>query len=378
MSSREYSDERSQAGEGEGDGYPDSPRYTRREVLQLSLVALAALAPWPGRHRLWRPPSGGPVWMGRAIHPVTLYDAPRRDANRLGSRGRDEVFPIVRQVRAPGLNAYNDLWYETPDGYVFSAQVQPMWVWPPQVPETNIGDWGFWGEVCVPYTDARAEPHPEARVVYRFYNQTTYRVVGIAFDDEGNAWYKIYDELPPTAYQWVLATDIRRLSRRELAPIRPFAGARRIEIDLSRQTVTCYEGERPVFTTRCASGMGKRVREDGTEEDLSTPEGNHVVILKQVSRHMSNRPQKPEDPVPADLFDLPGVPWNVFFDRKGAAIHGTYWHNDYGARRSHGCVNVSIDAARWIYRWVFPIGGAEDDFIQGDKRVGTPIRIFRT
>ncbi|RME30756.1 MAG: hypothetical protein D6793_13010 [Thermoflexia bacterium] len=41
-------------------------------------------------------------------------------------------------------------------------------------------------------------------------------------------------------------------------------------------------------------------------------------------------------------------------------------------------MNVSIEAARWIYRWVYPVGGAEDDFIQGDERVGTPIHIFRS
>ncbi len=151
---------------------------------------------------------------------------------------------------------------------------------------------------------------------------------------------------PPTGYQWVLAADIRRITRRELSPIHPFAGAKRIEIDLSLQTVTCYEGKQVVFTTRCASGLGKRVLEDGTVEDLSTPEGDHAVILKQVSRHMSNRPQKPGDPVPADLFDLPGVPWDTFFDRRGTAIHGTYWHNDFGKPRSHGCINLSPAAAR--------------------------------
>ncbi|MGQ9467705.1 MAG: L,D-transpeptidase [Anaerolineae bacterium] len=340
---------------------------TRRDFLRLSLYSLGWAALWPAYRRFWWQLREGPVRMGRAIHPVIIYDAPKRDARRIGTWNGDDVFPIVREVRAPGLNAYNDLWYETPDGYVFSAWVQPMWVWPPQAPETHLGDWGFWGEVCVPYTEARKEPHPDAPIAYRFYNRTTYHVVGIAWDDRGNAWYKIYDELPPTDYQWVLATDIRRLTRRELAPIHPFAGAKRIEIDLSQQTVTCYEGNRVVFTCRCASGIGN-----------STPEGDHTVILKQVSRHMSNRPQKPEDPVPADLFDLPGVPWNTFFDTSGTAIHGTYWHNDYGVPRSHGCVNVSIDAARWIYRWVYPIGGAEDDFIQGDKQVGTPIRIFRS
>jgi len=313
--------------------------------------------------------------MGRAIHTVTRYDAPRPDAERLGVWYPEETFPITAEVHAPGLNAYNDLWYETPEGYVFSAWVQPLWVWPPQPVITDLGEWGFWGEVCVPYTEAREQPHPEARKVYRFYNGTVYHVVDVAFDDQGNGWYKVYDELPPPTYQWVLARDVRRIHRAELTPIRPFAGAKRIEVDLAQQRITCFEGERVVFTTPCASGIGVRELEDGTLEDLSTPTGDHSVLLKQPSRHMSNRPQDEEEEPPPDLFDLPGVPWNTFFHLDGMAIHGTYWHNDFGVPRSHGCLNVSIDAARWIYRWTYPIGGAEDDYIQSNHRVGTPILI---
>ena len=90
-------------------------------------------------------------------------------------------------------------------------------------------------------------------------------------------------------------------------------------------------------------------------------------------------PEEGEEPIPPPEypFDLPGVPWNTFFESSGMAIHGTYWHNDFGIPRSHGCLNVPIDAARWIYRWVYPIGGAEDDYIQSNCRVGTPIHIFK-
>ena len=356
-----------------------SKRFSRREFLRLSGTALAAaVLPGPARTRQPRPLGDEPARMGRAIHTVTIYAEPKSDAERLGAWYRDETFPLTGEVRAPGLNRYNDLWYETPDGFVFSAWVQPMWIWPPQMPIVDVGEWGFWGEVCVPFTDAMHEPHPNAARAYRFYNGTTYHVVGITFDEEGTAWYKIFDELPPTDYQWVLASDLRRIPREELRPIRPFAGSKRMEVDLTQQLITCFEGDEPVYTTACASGLGTRTLEDDTVVDLATPEGDHCVLLKQVSRHMSNRPQEEGDPVPADPFDLPGVPWNTFFDRSGTAIHGAYWHNDFGTPRSHGCLNVSIEAARWIYLWTHPIGGAEDDFVQSDCVVGTPIRIFRS
>ncbi len=77
-----------------------------------------------------------------------------------------------------------------------------------------------------------------------------------------------------------------------------------------------------------------------------------------------------------DYFDLPGVPWNIFFTYSGIAIHGTYWHNDYGIERSHGCVNVSPEAAKWIYRWTDPVAPYEDDYVRSNRTVGTPIVVF--
>ena len=53
-------------------------------------------------------------------------------------------------------------------------------------------------------------------------------------------------------------------------------------------------------------------------------------------------------------FDLPGIPWVSYFTTGGVAFHGTYWHNDYGAPRSHGCVNVTSEDAKWLFRWSMP------------------------
>lgn len=353
---------------------------TRRNMLKLigAAAGAAALSPvFHARASYPIPPESGndvasDTWtlMGRAIHAVVFHDEPSTSATRLTTRFRDQSFSIVGEVRAP-FSAHNDVWYRTPLGYVHSAWVLPVRVYPPQPFIRDVGAWGLWGQVCQIFTDARAEPHPQARQVYRFYGGTVYHVVEAFEDAQGTGWYKVFDEFPPTnpSHQWVLARDVRRIPRSEMAPIHPFVGEKRIEVDVSKQRLTCYEGSEMVFSTPVASGLGG---------ELATPTGETCVILKQPSRHMSNRPYKEEDePVPAEeIFDLPGIPWNVFFDLSGTAIHGTYWHNDFGVRRSHGCVNVSCEAARWIYRWVHPIGGHEDDFIQSDRRVGTPIHIF--
>lgn len=355
--------------------------FSRRDFLKLSSSALAAaLTP---AARTWLPPQElESVWAdqdpnvplgraGRALAGgVPIYDKAEAGAKRLAYYNRDESFVITGELRAPGLNAHNDLWYETEEGYAFSAWVQPMLRYMPQPAHYDMPEWGCWGEICAPYTSAKVAPHPAAAEKYRYYYGTTFRIVSVQRDDQGNDWYELFDELPPTASYYALARDVRRIPRNEMAPIHPFVGDKRIEVDLGQQWVTCFEGQEVVFSTRCASGAAFTLA-DGTVADFGTPRGEHGVLLKQASRHMVG-----EDENSPDYFDLPGVPWDTFFDLEGRAIHGTYWHNDYGVPRSHGCVNVSIDAARWIYRWTHPIGAYEDDYIRSNWRVGTPVTIF--
>lgn len=368
---------------------------SRRQLLRLIAATAATAALAPAFHarahypRLCKEDTDLWVWMGRAIHPLTFYSKPATSSDRLNTCKRDDFFPIIRHVRAP-FSAHNTLWYETPLGYVHSAWVHPVRIYPPQPFIRDVGEWGFWGEVIQPYTEAYLEPRTDAKKIYRFYGNTVYRVIKAFEDTQGVGWYKVFDEFPmqDPPYQWVLARDVRRIPRSEMAPIRPFVGNKRIEIDLSRQRLTCYEGDRPVLTTLVSAGRGIqpveiRVERDGVEVietvnvDMTTPIGDAYVILKQPSRHMTNRPMRPDAPPPlVAIFDLPGVPWNLFFNLDGTAIHGTYWHNDFGIKRSHGCVNVPTTVARWLYRWVYPIGGFEDDFIQSDRRVGTLIRVF--
>lgn len=308
------------------------------------------------------------VRIGRAIHTVAFYDQPSTSGKRLHTRRRDQSFVIMGETRAP-FSAHNDLWYKTLLGYVHSAWVLPMRIYPPQPFIRDVGEWGFWGEISQVFTEAYAQPSIQSRNVYRFYGGNVLHVVEAFEDEQGTGWYKVYDEFPPTnpTHQWVLARDVRRIPRSEMAPIHPFAGEKRIEVDINKQQLTCYEGSQIAFTTLVASGL---------PGETATPLGETSVLLKQPSRHMCNHPYPGGPPPLGDLFDLPGIPWNTFFDLSGTAIHGAYWHNDFGIRRSHGCLNVSQEAARWIYRWAYPIGGHEDDYVQSDRWVGTPINIF--
>jgi len=48
---------------------------------------------------------------------------------------------------------------------------------------------------------------------------------------------------------------------------------------------------------------------------------------------------------------VPDVPWVMYFHNSGNAIHGAYWHNNFGAPMSHGCVNLPLDVAEFLFGW---------------------------
>ena len=63
-------------------------------------------------------------------------------------------------------------------------------------------------------------------------------------------------------------------------------------------------------------------------------------------------------------YNLPNVQWVQYF-YKDYGFHGTYWHNDYGRPRSHGCINMTPQAAKWLFRWTMPVVPIEKEYVYG-------------
>ena len=106
-------------------------------------------------------------------------------------------------------------------------------------------------------------------------------------------------------------------------------GERWIDVNLSTQTLVAYVGQKAVFRTQVSTGTPR----------TPTVAGTYRVYVK----HKSTRMRGPG-------YDLPNVPYVMYF-YKGYGLHGTYWHNNFGTPMSHGCVNLSVDDARWLYDW---------------------------
>ena len=288
---------------------------------------------------------------------IRLYNRPQPDGKDIGFKYRDEVVTIIRDVVGLGFYPHNHVWFETPDGYAYSSWVQPV-RYVPAEPLAEVPTEGVYGEVSVPFTEAYAGPDAQSPVLYRLYYPTTYQIAGREVAPDGRVWYRLNDENVVKMY--ARAEHLRVVAPDELAPLSPGIGGKLIVVSLGRQTLTAYEAQREVFRATIASGRNF-FGADGTTAGSLTPAGEHPLWQKRVSRHMTGG-------TPTDGYDLPGVPWVSYFSGDGAALHGTYWHNDYGTPKSAGCINLRPEHAQWLFRWTLP----EVPYVPGHVTVQWP------
>jgi lipoprotein-anchoring transpeptidase ErfK/SrfK len=139
----------------------------------------------------------------------------------------------------------------------------------------------------------------------------------------------------PTIAGWIRAVDVRAPA---LAP-RPAAVGPRdrwLDVDLSSQTLVAYEGDRPVYATLVATGIG------APGSPFATPTGLFPVRSKHELARMDNLEHNGVEPYSYD------VPLVQYFSG-GKALHAALWHDRFGHPRSHGCVNLSPRDAEWVF-----------------------------
>ena len=285
-----------------------------------------------------------PLPFGRvAVWGYALREQPSFNATIVKWFQYDQVIPLLEQVTGDPLGTHkNAVWFRTEGGFVHSAWMQPVDNHPNDVLSKDAATAKFWSEVSVPFTEARYSPGSRY-YSHRLYYGTVYHVIDVVQDETGASWYRVAEGVDGGGF--VKAEHLKPIKPEDMAPISPNAENKRIEVDLPTSILTAYEGDTAVFAAPFASGTRKKGQ--------YTPGGSHRVLYKAPTAHMSG------DIGTEDGYDLPGVAFCSFFTAQGVAIHGTYWHYDWGARRSHGCVNVSNDTARWVWRWSNPIAPYE-------------------
>jgi lipoprotein-anchoring transpeptidase ErfK/SrfK len=124
-----------------------------------------------------------------------------------------------------------------------------------------------------------------------------------------------------------------------LLPQTSFAKAtltKRVEVDLTHQRLYAFQNNVLIYNFPISSGTLIHPTVTGT----FYPWGKYLYY-EMIGGSKKN----------GDYYDLPNVPYVVYFYR-GYAIHGTYWHHNFGHPMSHGCVNLQIEDAKRLYFWI--------------------------
>jgi hypothetical protein len=192
----------------------------------------------------------------------------------------------------------------------------------------------------------RSGPGLEFDVVARLRNDQVLKVDG-SVTRKGMTWYKVvFDEwlLYPERLQndWYVSADYVSVLYDEgdktIWDTETGTSTKQIIVDLSEQTLTATEDGETFMCVDISSGLAM----------TPTPLGTFTIFKKTPSRYM----QGPLPGLSSDqTYDLPGVPWNLYFTHDGAVIHGAYWHDSFGSTYSHGCVNLLPEEAKKLYLW---------------------------
>lgn len=367
---------------------------SRRDFLKLAGMGLGAMAfkPYylPEHERLYTPkrlpqfPTSEII--GRVTDPdVDLRSRPTNDPGlntSVAKLGADTLVEWNREVVGNVIGGLaNQRYVETSQGYVYGSVLQPTRNLPnTPVTEMPAGLTGFWAEVTVPYVELThegvvASPWLQDHITYNFPPRLYYgQVVWIDQIRQSNGFveYRWNEDAYGKGYGygggygeffWLDGAGVKILTEEEVAPINPDFNPdeKTISVDLDYQTLSCFEGKNEVFFCRISSGKAFDPLTGAISNEFATPAGSLITHWKIVSKNMTAGSAQAG-------YSTPAVPWNTFISGEGIAIHGAFWHNAFGEKRSHGCINVTPEHAKWIFRWTTPYVS----LAQSELRVSLP------
>jgi hypothetical protein len=143
---------------------------------------------------------------------------------------------------------------------------------------------------------------------------------------------------------FVAESAMRVIPRRTSFPSFATGDRKWVDVSVKEQSLVAYVGRKPVYVTLVSTGRSGLM---DPEETDATVRGSFMIYQKDVSSTMDGDEDR------SDSFNLRDVPFVQYF-HKGYALHGTYWHDDFGKPRSHGCVNLAPVDAAWLFEWTDP------------------------
>lgn len=257
---------------------------------------------------------------------ANVYPQPSRGTAPVRNVGDGYLFATV--------NSWDDVngatWYQINHGeYVHEDDIQLVTVSGFQGVEVlrqPERPFGWIVQDVQPSSQPDGEPHPSFAELPRF---TFFEIYDAELGQDDWIWYDIGEG------RWIRQTFVSIV---DVSPRPDDVGSDEFwtEVDLYEQTFAAYEGDQMVYATLISSGLNR----------WPTREGLFQVWDRFEEFKMSGA--EGQD----DYYFLEDVPYIMYFDRlMGIALHGTYWHDRYGYKHSHGCVNMPILDAEWTFKW---------------------------
>ncbi len=321
---------------------------SRRDFLKQSTLGMISMGLFIHQKNLSIAPlniSDSMLKLGRILKPTScIYDYPSFNSKKLDELPFNSVINLKNAADGEANQYKNTQWFLLQaGGYIHAGEVQLVENKSNQV-VSKINRRGQLAQLTVPFTQVRLVDRNGHHYNTIFYYGSTHWIESITNGADGETYYRIREDRWGDAC-FIKAEHLHLLDEMELLPISPNVNPenKQIKVDIKNQMLYAYEGVTLVFSSPMSSGV---MSED---KNLYTPSGDFEINYKRPSRHMAHG-----DRTGYDNGDLYGVPWVSYFTSSGIAFHGTYWHNDFGFARSHGCVNLPIQAAYWIYLWSLP------------------------
>ncbi len=142
---------------------------------------------------------------------------------------------------------------------------------------------------------------------------------------------------------WLSDRFVSRIDGVKKMPKWALDGERWLDVSITKQVLLAYEGTKPVYATLVSSG----------EAGLSDPQTSKSTVRGIFRIHTKHLTTTMSSEVVGEEFELKDIPYVQYFE-DGYALHAAYWHDDFGTPRSHGCINLSPEDARWLFSWTEP------------------------
>jgi hypothetical protein len=306
-----------------------------------------------------------------AVDMVYLYAQPSSKSEQTGRRFRDQLLTLYEEVTSQDGPPHNPRWYLVDGGYTHSGRIQRIEHRRRHPIIENIPEEGLLCEVIVPFTRTyRRLRSASWHRLYRLHFGSLHWIDALEEGPDGRPWYRLFDHRVGVRYH-IPATTVRPVFPEEYSPISQDVPPqdKRIEVSIAHQRLTAFEGDRAVYQATASTGRTSPRSLAAGLLPTETPEGVFRIENKMPSRHMG------DGNLTDDIFayELPGVPWTMVFHKTGAATHGTYWHDNFGARMSAGCVNLKNDDALWLFRWSTPVYDPSSWY---KMEAGTRVRVY--